>query len=66
MHEYNEGLILGIIKEVTRANTQQILYDIKQMFRTYKQDLSIGMIIDYLEEKCSINNTNYEWEVEDV
>lgn len=58
-HEYNEGLILGIIKEVSLATTQQILYDIKAMFRTYKQDLSIGMIIDYLEEK-SKNNTYYE------
>lgn len=60
MHKYNEGLILGIIKEVSLSTTQKILYDIKTMFRTYKQDLSIGMIIDYLEEKCSINNTNYE------
>lgn len=66
MHQYNEGMILSIIKEVSLSTTQQILYDIKTMFRTYKQDLSIGMIIDYLEKKCSINNTNYEkvWEEE--
>lgn len=51
MSKYNEGVILGIIKEVTRATTQQILYDIKQMFKTYKEDLSIGMIIEYLEQK---------------
>lgn len=57
----NEKLIETIVRGVRLSTYQQIREDIIDFFNTYKQDLSIGMILKYLETMIdSMNPSNLE------
>lgn len=57
----NEKLIETIVRGVQLSTYQKIREDIIDFFNTYKQDLSIGMILKYLETMIdSMNPTNLE------
>lgn len=57
----NEKLIEIIVRGTRLATYQQIRGDIIDFFNKYKQDLSIGMILKYLETMIdSMNPSNLE------
>lgn len=53
-----EKQILSIIKEVKLSTLQKVKTDIMTFFNTYKQDLSIGMILKYLDSTIDYMETD--------
>lgn len=53
-----EEQIISIIKEVKLSTLQKVKTDIIDFFNVYKQDLSIGMILKYLDSTIDYMKTD--------